>query len=104
MDNLISVPIDEDLNKVVQVSSNLCEEDHLHLISFLWANVDIFAWLSSDISGVDPEVLVHRLNMDPKYCSVRQKKHPFASDRQKAIQEEVDKLLKVGFLREVYYP
>ena len=34
-DDLISVPIGEDPNKVVQVSSNLFEEDRLHLISFL---------------------------------------------------------------------
>ena len=54
--------------------------------------------------SIDPEVIVHRLNMDPKHRPVKQKKHSFAPERQKAIQEEVDKFLKVVFIREVYYP
>ena len=35
VEELISVPIKDDLNRVVKISSNLCEEDHQHLISFL---------------------------------------------------------------------
>ena len=35
---------------------------------------------------------------------VRQKKRSFAPERQRAIDEEVDKLLEAGFIRESTYP
>ena len=54
--------------------------------------------------GIDPEVIVHQLNVDPNHKPVRQKKRSFNPERYKAIEEGVKKLLKAGFIREVYYP
>ena len=67
MEDLILVPIDEDPSKIVKISSKLCEEDHRHLTSFLWANVDVFTWSASDIRCIDSGVIVHQLNMNPKH-------------------------------------
>ena len=104
MEDLIPVPIDEDPNKVMKIGSNLCEKDRQHLISLLHINVDVFAWSTSNIPSIDPEVIVYQLNVDPKHCSVKQKKRSFALEQQKVKQEEVDKLLKMKFVQEVYYP
>ena len=68
------------------------------------ANADIFAWSAADMSGIPSEIITHRLNIDPTMRPVRQKKRSFAPERQKAIDEEVDKLLEVGFIRETTYP
>ena len=103
MQNLIPVPIDRDPSKVVKISSNLCEEERWHLTSFLQANVDVFAWSAFDMSGINPEVIVHQLNVDIKHRLDKQKKHSFALEQQKAIQEEVNKLPQAGFVQEVYY-
>ena len=54
--------------------------------------------------GIDPSVIVHRLNVNPASSPIRQKKRVFAQERDKAITEEVRKLLEAGFIREVYYP
>ena len=54
--------------------------------------------------SIDPEVIVHRLNVDPSHKPVRQKRRSFNLERYKVIEEEVEKLLKVGFIRESYYP
>ena len=54
--------------------------------------------------GIDPSVIVHRLNVNPAFSRIRQKKRVFAQERDKAIAEEVRKLLEAGFIREVYYP
>ena len=54
--------------------------------------------------GIDPSVIVHRLNVNPASLPIRQKKRMFAQKRDKAIAEEVRKLLEVGFIRVVYYP
>ena len=45
------------------------------------------------MGGVDPAVITHRLNVNPSFKSVKQKKRSLALERQKAINEEVGKLL-----------
>lgn len=50
--------------------------------------------------GINLEVMVHRLEIDPTHRPIKQKKRTFISERQKAIVEEVDKFT-VEFIREV---
>ena len=54
--------------------------------------------------GIDPSVIAHRLNVNPTSSPIRQKKRVFTQERDKAIAEEVRKLLEADFIREVYYP
>ena len=54
--------------------------------------------------GIDPSVIVHRLNVNSASSSIRQKKRVFAPERDKAIAEKVRKLPEAGFIQEVYYP
>ena len=54
--------------------------------------------------GIDLNVITHRLNVHPSSKPVRQKKRVFASERDNAIKEEVQKLTIAQFIREVYYP
>ena len=53
--------------------------------------------------GIDASVIVHKLNVSPLSSPVRQEKRVFAQERDKAIAEEVRKLLEADFIREVYY-
>ena len=53
---------------------------------------------------VDPVVITHRLNVNPSFKQVKQKRRSFAPKRQKAINEEVGKLLQAKAIREVEYP
>ena len=56
------------------------------------------------MGGIDPTIITHRLNVSPSFKPVKQKKRSFAPERQKAINEEVGKLLQAGAIREVEYP
>ena len=56
------------------------------------------------MGGIDPTVITHRLNVGPSFKPIKQKRRSFASERQKAINEEVSKLLQAGAIREVEYP
>ena len=67
-------------------------------------NRDVFAWSHEDLPGIDPLVIIHRLNVNLAYSPIRQKKRVFTQERDKAIAEEVRKLLEAYFIREVYYP
>ena len=63
-----------------------------------------FAWSASDIPGIDPDFLCHRLTMDPKVWPVRQRRKKFNEERWQVIKEETKKLLSVGQIREIQYP
>ena len=56
------------------------------------------------MGGIDPAVITHRLNVSPSFKPVKQKRRSFAPKRQKAINEEVDKLLEEDAIKEVKYP
>ncbi|KAL0434011.1 UNVERIFIED_CONTAM: Retrovirus-related Pol polyprotein from transposon gypsy [Sesamum latifolium] len=72
-------------------------------IEFLRKNRNIFAWSPSDFKGIDPKVIVYRLNVDPQAKPVKQKKRSLGSERNNVIEEEVSKLLKAGYVAEVQY-
>ena len=55
------------------------------------------------MGGVNPAVITHRLNVNPSFKPVKQKKRIFAPERQKEINEEVGKLLQAKAIREVEY-
>ncbi|RRC79860.1 reverse transcriptase-like protein, partial [Escherichia coli] len=54
--------------------------------------------------GIDPNVISHKLNVDPTFKPIKQKRRKFAPERNKVINDEVDNLLKTGKIREVKYP
>ena len=56
------------------------------------------------MGGIDPAVITHRLNISLSFKPVKQKRRSFAPERQKVINEEVSKLLRVDAIREVDYP
>uniref|UniRef100_A0A2N9FPT8 Reverse transcriptase domain-containing protein n=1 Tax=Fagus sylvatica TaxID=28930 RepID=A0A2N9FPT8_FAGSY len=51
-----------------------------------------------------PNVMIHKLNVNPSMHPIKQKRRVFAPERNAAVMAEVDKLLTAGFIREVYYP
>ncbi|XP_019053694.1 PREDICTED: uncharacterized protein LOC109114857 [Nelumbo nucifera] len=53
---------------------------------------------------IDPSIIIHKLSVDLSSKPVRQKNRNFALEHWKAIEEEVQKLLNAGFIREVHYP
>nr|AAS07078.1 putative polyprotein [Oryza sativa Japonica Group] len=76
----------------------------LAFITFLRDNADVFAWQPSNMPGVPREVIEHKLMVRPDAKPVKQRLRRFAPDRKQAIREELDKLLKAGFIREVLHP
>ncbi|KAG7533238.1 Reverse transcriptase domain [Arabidopsis thaliana x Arabidopsis arenosa] len=67
-------------------------------------NKTSFAWSAADMPGIDPSIICHKLNVDPSFKPVKQKRRKLGVERAKAVNDEVDKLLKIGSIREVQYP
>ena len=93
-----------DSTRTVLVVNLLSKEEKLELIELLKQNLDVFAWTHEDMVGVDSTDSVHRLNMKASAKPVKQKQRRFAPKRNKIINEEVDRLLANGMIREVQYP
>ena len=55
--------------------------------------MEVFTLKPEDMGGVDLAVITHKLNVNPSFKSVKQKRRSFPPERQKAINEEVGKLL-----------
>lgn len=64
-------------------------------------NAEVFAWTPADMLGVDRSLISHAIPTNGR-MPVKQKKRNFEVERQKAIKEEIDRLLEAGFIREVY--
>ena len=88
-EELEPVTLDDDPEHLAYVGSKLEKDLKDLLTQFLRQNRDIFAWKQADMSGIDPSVITHRLNTNPSFKPVKQKRRSFAPERQKAINEEV---------------
>ena len=60
------VPLTEgDQTRHLKIVSKLTEGLRRRLIDFLRSNSDCFTWSHADMSGIDPEIIMHKLQVDP---------------------------------------
>ena len=96
--------VEGEATKTIRIGTTLKPEMKTRLIQFLKENLDLFAWTHEDMPGISPKVIQHKLNIDPERKLVQQRWWVFAPEWNQVITNEVNKLLSVGFIREVYYP
>ncbi|GJR37530.1 reverse transcriptase domain-containing protein [Tanacetum coccineum] len=85
------------------IGSTLTEEGRNKLCDLLQHNLDVFAWKPADMTGVPRHIAEHWLNIRERCPPVRQKRRSQTTDRNQAIQEEVEKLVDAGIMKEVNY-
>ncbi|GKA71645.1 reverse transcriptase domain-containing protein [Tanacetum coccineum] len=89
--------------QTIAIGSTLTEKGRKELCALLRQNLDVFAWRPADMTGVPRHIAEHRLNVREGCLPIRQKKRGQAPERNKAIQEEVEKLVDAGIMKEVHY-
>ena len=92
------VSLIEGTDKTVRIRRNLDPQIRLHLIQVLRQNADLFAYSTANMPGIDPEIITHKLNVYDGVKLVKQKKRNFGPEKDKIIEEEVQKLLDAGFI------
>ncbi|GJV79424.1 hypothetical protein Tco_1515294 [Tanacetum coccineum] len=90
-------------DQTVMIGGSLSEKERMEVCNLLKENLDIFAWKPADMNSVPRSVAEHPLNIREGCQPIRQKRRGQAPDRNKAIQEEVAKLVEAGIMREVHY-
>lgn len=90
--------------RVVFIGIQLAPPLREKLIVILWDHQDCFAWSFIDMTEIDPSIIIHRLQVDPSFTPIKQKRRKFALVRDTIIEEYVQKLPQNGLIREVCYP
>ena len=80
------------------------DEDKVETLLFLTQNVDVFAWSSYDVPEVNPEFIVHKLNIDPSFPPKKQKSRRSAKEHVEAVRQEVGRLKEARTIREIFFP
>lgn len=76
IEKLVPINIEEGSpEKIVFIGEHLQTLYRERLVQFLIDNADIFAWGVENMPGIDPEVIVHCLSVDPHAKPIKQKKH-----------------------------
>ena len=96
--------VEGDHTKTTQIRMNLNPWMKEEIVSFLKDNLDVFAWSHQDMPGIPANIIQHHLNVDPEKKPIQQRRRVFAHERNKVVMDEVNKLLAINFIREVYYP
>ncbi|CAL9029545.1 unnamed protein product, partial [Prunus brigantina] len=103
-EELETISLSDVQDRQVRIGTSLNPSLRREFISFLRANSEVFAWSYDDMPGISPDVISHKLNIDPSFKPVRQKRRSYDTERYEAMKAEVDKLQTIGFIREVTYP
>ncbi|XP_014490794.1 uncharacterized protein LOC106753490 [Vigna radiata var. radiata] len=67
------------------------------------SNNQLFVWSASDMLGIHPSVITHKLSIFREARPIVQKKIRLGTEKRVAVQKEVDKLVKAGFIWEITY-
>jgi hypothetical protein len=86
------------------ISQDLTSREEVELLSFLDKNNDVFAWRTSDLTGVSRDITEHKLQVNPSARPRKQRLHKMSDEKVIAAKVEVQRLLDAGFIREVDYP
>ncbi|XP_057426054.1 uncharacterized protein LOC130719444 [Lotus japonicus] len=90
--------------KILKIRTRLTEAQEQRLSKLLGENLDLFAWSHKDMPGIDPNFICHRLALNPGIKPVTQTRRRMGDEKEKAIQQEVNKLLAADFIWEIKYP
>ena len=72
--------VEGEADKMTKIGTTLSPEMKTRLIRFLKENLDVFAWNHKDMPDISPEVIQHKLNVDPERKPIQQRWRTFASE------------------------
>lgn len=76
-----------------------CMDDEIQTYKILFQEFqDVFAWSYEEIPGINPSIVVHEIKTYPNAKPVRQCLRQIHLQKVAAIKDEVEKLLRVGFI------
>ena len=65
--------VDGQATKMTRIGTMLSPGMRAKFIQFLKENLDIFAWSHEDMLGIAPEIIQHKLNVNPDRKPIQQR-------------------------------
>ncbi|MCO5594482.1 hypothetical protein L7F22_048513 [Adiantum nelumboides] len=87
--------------KMIKINKHLKKELKDKAWNLFLKFKDVFAWEHIDLKGVDPEVCQHRIPLKPGARPIRLQRYRMNPNYAKKVKEEIDNLVKAGFISEV---
>ncbi|EOY03309.1 H0502G05.11 protein [Theobroma cacao] len=100
----INMAEEGETSKPLFISKSLSGEQKVVLIELLRKFQDVFAWTYEQMLGLDENLITHELHISPQSKPVKQHARVFHHEIEGQIKEEINKLLKVGFIKPIHYP
>ena len=100
--NILVLDLDHP-KKQVFLGTDIPDDIRPGMVAFMKSRSDQFAWSHSDMTGIDPEVICHKLNVDPKFKPIQQRRRKIAPERVELLNSKINKLLNMGLGREDMY-
>ena len=80
--------LEKEINgKMFKLGRTLDSETQDQIAKVIGRHLDAFAWAASDMPGIDPDFLCHRLAMDPQVRPIRQRRRKFNEEKRQAIKD-----------------
>jgi len=90
--------------KEVKVGTGMSTHIRDELVALLRDYQDIFAWSYQDMLGLSPNIVQHRLPLNPECSLIKQKLRRMKPEMSLKIKEKVKKQFDAGFLAVARYP
>jgi hypothetical protein len=100
---IINLADESEEPREVKIGTHCTTEQKEALIALLREFHEIFAWSYQDMPGLDTDIVVHKIPLEPKCKPVKQALGRMKLEVILKIKEEVEKQLKAGFLSTVTY-
>jgi hypothetical protein len=96
---LPSIPLDISIKPRMVENVHIGASDKIVTYTFIFKEFhDIFAWSYEEMSGIDPEIVIHEIKTYLDAKPIRQHLHLVHPRKEAAIRLEVEELLKASFI------
>ncbi|CAN6699597.1 unnamed protein product [Malus baccata var. baccata] len=87
----------------IHISGLLGVDDRARIVCLLQEFKDCFAWHYTEMPGLDPALVEHRMPIKEGYKPVKQAPRRMSKEIEEKVKEEIERLVKAGFIRPAKY-
>ena len=84
--------------RTISITKNLPPTTRTAMITLLGEYRDVFTWSYEDMKGLDPKFYQHQINLATDAKPVQQRRYRMNPNYVARVKEEINKLLKIGFI------
>ena len=90
-----------DVPRLINVAKEMSPDKKTAMIELLKEFRDGFTWSYEDMRGLDPKLYQHQIHLNKDAKPIAQRHYQMNPNYALKVKEEIDKLLRVSFIRPV---